>query len=839
MEIRDMVKPRPMRLSDLLIVYCYHMIPFTLMPIVNTILNYYLAYQLLGWWGPLIVTVVLFVLAVCPPYYNRSIRRRLVFLYEALAYYMKRVRYIAPKDLIPDSAYIFAFHPHGRMFYTNTMMIQTNYEWRKNFCPKGDFFAGAAAGFYSVPVLRNLLYLLGTMPASESNIRRELRKKNHMAIVIGGLKEVCLGTTSHTDKLYLMRRKGFARIAVQEKVGVIPIYCFNENQLFKHDPVWFLQFWEKVNRHINIGVPFMRGAWNLTLPFRRDLLVVVGKPLFPKEGESVDDFHARYRRRVPIAAAGGGAGLAGEQGQSQEKGEGGPSDFPPVPAGRMMVPVMKKGYGAFGGATLEKSKLDLSFSTAKTGAQVELGGGGGNIGKGIGHGGGDGGDDGGDDDDYFGEDDGDDGDDDGFIRRAVVAEVFDRASVQAVLEEWFRTMADLPAGIRRAVEMGVVSSAQVARLMSMDARPTIARFVSRIAPPELSRAFIGRMMADPAFLFKLALEQAATVATAVHWEVQQRLGQQNGQQEGQDGQDGKSKLIREWPLALTNVLTLSLCNLALVWCLSPSRSYGSTATNEWQMALQKLPNNVFDRSYALREFKLPERVGSFFFHAAQLSLIGSAVGAAGGAVSNAILKGMRGKKNAAAGASQEKEGVASGGSGEADQYQSSVAVPSPGKSAVAFGAFTGLSGNLRYQLLYGADRVLQEHFNHIPVAILGTTALRVGNILLGEPSRLSWLGLDSESVQQAQAEHRAYHRPSLAGSGKRLGSRPTLSSLLRFLGFGSSKRRVKGTVGARRRGVRKVAGKGEGEGKGGEGGGEKVGADRVVRRKVKRKVAMT
>ncbi|CAI6001344.1 unnamed protein product [Closterium sp. NIES-64] len=447
----------------------------------------------------------------------------------------------------------------------------------------------------------------------------------------------------------------------------------------------------------------------------------------------------------------------------------------------MMVPVMKKGYGAFGGATLEKSKLDLSFSTAKTGAQIELGGGGGNIGKGIGHGGGDGGDDGGDDDEYFGEDDGDDGDDDGFIRRAVVAEVFDRASVQAVLEEWFRTMADLPAGIRRAVEMGLVSSAQVARLMSMDARPTIARLISRLAPPDLSRAFIGRMMADPAFLFKLALEQAATVATAVRWEVQQRRGQQNGQLNGQDGQGVKSKLVQEWPLALTNVLTLSLCNLALVWCLSPSRSYGSTATNELQMALQKLPNNVFDRSYALREFKLPERVGSFFFNAARLSLIGSAVGAAGGAASNTILKVMQGRKKAGAGASQEKEGASSRGSGEADQYQPSVAVPSPAKSAVAFGAFTGLSGNLRYQLLYGADRVLQEHFNHIPVAILGTTALRVGNILLGEPSRLSWLGLDSESVQQAQAEHRAYHRPSLAGSGKRLGSKPTFSSLLQFL----------------------------------------------------------
>ncbi|GJP34902.1 hypothetical protein CLOM_g19383 [Closterium sp. NIES-68] len=525
--------------------------------------------------------------------------------------------------------------------------------------------------------------------------------------------------------------------------------------------------------------------------------------------------HGRFTRRL-VSAGGGGAGLAGEQDQGQEKGEGGPSDLPPVPAGRMMVPMMKKGYGAFGGATLEKSKLDLSFSTAKTGAQIELGGGGGNIGKGIGHGGGDGGDDGGDDDDYFGDDDGDEGDDDGFIRRAIISEVFDRASIEAVLQEWFRTMADLPAGIRRAVELGLVSSAQVARLLGIDARPTMARLISRLAPPEVSRAFIGRMMADPAFLFKLALEQAATIATAIRWEVQQR----------------GERLRHEWPLALSNVLSLSLCNLAVVWCLSPSRSYGSTATNEVQMALQKLPNNVFDRSYSLREFKLPERAGSFFFNAARLSLIGSAVGAAGGAVSNALLRGMKGKQEEVAlGEKKELEMR-----GNEEPYRPSVAVPSAATSAAAFGAFTGLSGNLRYQLLYGADRLLQEHFNHIPVAILGSTALRVGNILLGESSRLSWLGLDNDSVQQAQAEHRAYHRPSLAGSGKRSGSKPTLSSLLRYLGVGDGAGGKGGRAGGRRRLVKKAAGRGgKAEGKSE---GEKAGADTVVRRKVKRKVAM-
>ena len=32
-------------------------------------------------------------------------------------------------------------------------------------------------------------------------------------------------------------------------------------------------------------------------------------------------------------------------------------------------------------------------------------------------------------------------------------QLFDRATVEAVLQEWFRTMADLPAGLRRAVEL--------------------------------------------------------------------------------------------------------------------------------------------------------------------------------------------------------------------------------------------------------------------------------------------------------------------------------------------------------------------------------------------------
>ena len=60
--------------------------------------------------------------------------------------------------------------------------------------------------------------------------------------------------------------------------------------------------------------------------------------------------------------------------------------------------------------------------------------------------------------------------------------------------------------------MGFVSSAQLVRFMSVDVRPSVVRVVSRSTPQWASRAFVGRLMAEPAFLYKLAFEQAVTVA---------------------------------------------------------------------------------------------------------------------------------------------------------------------------------------------------------------------------------------------------------------------------------------------------------------------------------------
>ncbi|KAJ3701685.1 hypothetical protein LUZ61_005390 [Rhynchospora tenuis] len=383
------------------------------------------------------------------------------------------------------------------------------------------------------------------------------------------------------------------------------------------------------------------------------------------------------------------------------------------------APTCKKGRGGALSTTIEKSKIEFTQAKKKKKPpEVATGGGGGDIGKKIGHGGGDGGDDDGDDDDYFDDfDDEDDGDDGGlFRRRIVLEELFDKEFVDAVLQEWGKTFMNLPAGLRQAYEMGLVSSAEIVKFFTVNARPTTSRFISRLLPESISRAFVGRIIADPAFLYKLLLESAATVATTTLWELRNR----------------KDRIKEEWDLALTNILTATACNAFVVWSLAPCRSYGNTFRFDLENIIQKLPNNVFEKNYPMREFDMQKRIQSLLYKTAQLGIVGTVAGSVQGLLSNFL--------------SSKKEGSLS------------TTVPSPTTYALSYGAFLGLYANMRYQAVCGLDRVMFDHFDVLGVYIFLSTALRTMNTYVGETSKLAWLGVQADHLVQSDTLLRSYNK---------------------------------------------------------------------------------
>ena len=351
-------------------------------------------------------------------------------------------------------------------------------------------------------------------------------------------------------------------------------------------------------------------------------------------------------------------------------------------------------------------KLDDGGDGSGGGKHVRNGGGGGD---------GDGG--GGDDDDYYGQGDGDgDGDGEGggggarrlgvlALLRAAVPELFDQLSIRAVLAEWYRVVADLPLAIRQAVEMGLFSSAQLTRFLSMDVRPSAARAASRALPVGAAREFVGRLMADPAFLQKAAFEQSLAFALSMAHEARVR----------------GERLQSELDLALINSLGAAFAAGAAVWVTAPSRAFGSAAKMPWQRMLAELPHNVFDASGGpLRSFSAGQRLAGFFASTAQLAAVGAATGAATSALGSAAAS-LRRRADPA--------------------WEPSAPVPGLVASASGLAAFEALNANLRYQLLGGLDRWLYARAAALSLYGAASGAARAAGAGVGELSRAWWQGL--------------------------------------------------------------------------------------------------
>jgi hypothetical protein len=77
------------------------------------------------------------------------------------------------------------------------------------------------------------------------------------------------------------------------------------------------------------------------------------------------------------------------------------------------------------------------------------------------------------------------------------------------------------------------------------------------------------------------------------------------------------------------------------------------------------------------------------------------------------------------------------------------------------GPFLEYLKNLQYRLLNGAERVMQQHFNHLGVVLFCSTVLRVLNIQIGDVTCFTWLGLGELARVTPAGLQKAYHQPSL------------------------------------------------------------------------------
>ncbi|CAB1107369.1 unnamed protein product [Ectocarpus sp. CCAP 1310/34] len=190
-----------------------------------------------------------------------------------------------------DKKIIFAAQPHGVMSITGICSAI-------NMAPRPTPPTCTADVIRRIPIMKHVFGVFGLVGASGRSLTSTLRRTS-VVLYVGGIAELFLSNPSE-ERLYVGKRKGFIKLAMQTGSEVIPCYYFGNTtclEILRH-PVL-----TSVSRKLGASITILWGRWGLPIPMPGKSLCVIGKPIgipkkeFPSE-EDVDKYHAVYVKEV-------------------------------------------------------------------------------------------------------------------------------------------------------------------------------------------------------------------------------------------------------------------------------------------------------------------------------------------------------------------------------------------------------------------------------------------------------------------------------------------------------------------------------------------------------------
>jgi 1-acyl-sn-glycerol-3-phosphate acyltransferase len=190
--------------------------------------------------------------------------------------------------------FVFGFHPHGLLILSR--IATYGGAWEALF-PGVETRALGASAMFRIPLVREICLALGAVDAGLRSARAVLSAGLSAIVYPGGIQEMLRTDGAKPDELYLYRRKGFIRLALQSGASLVPVYVFGEK--FMYQRVFLPTKPAAVLRRFGIPLVLFFGRWGTLLPQRHKLLVVVGAPIAVTKtaeptAEAVDALHAQY-----------------------------------------------------------------------------------------------------------------------------------------------------------------------------------------------------------------------------------------------------------------------------------------------------------------------------------------------------------------------------------------------------------------------------------------------------------------------------------------------------------------------------------------------------------------
>jgi len=159
------------------------------------------------------------------------------------------------------------YHPHGLIpngFALNGAVrarAQDNATYLPPWLPLNATVSGVQAPvLFKVPILRHILLGFGCcVPATKAGVRRLLADRTTFGIIPGGSEEVALHEAGR-ENLYLRKRAGFLKYALQAGYTIVIAFTFGESDLYSSvKAVRPLNLW--LVRKFGFVLPIFWGFW--------------------------------------------------------------------------------------------------------------------------------------------------------------------------------------------------------------------------------------------------------------------------------------------------------------------------------------------------------------------------------------------------------------------------------------------------------------------------------------------------------------------------------------------------------------------------------------------------
>ncbi|CAI5734741.1 unnamed protein product [Peronospora destructor] len=192
-----------------------------------------------------------------------------------------------------DKHALFAFHPHGVLSCGFSINGVHHLAFERAACRWI-----SAKALFLFPIMRDVLHWMEFSNSTKESMQRIMRTGQNLCLLPGGIEEATLYQRGR-HRVYIKKRFGFIKLALQHGYDIYPVYTFGEE--YTYHAFTHLQWLRcQLNRFWVPGVIFFGNRLCFYLPRSDvDLITVVGKPLRLPHVETpsrevVKEYHDKY-----------------------------------------------------------------------------------------------------------------------------------------------------------------------------------------------------------------------------------------------------------------------------------------------------------------------------------------------------------------------------------------------------------------------------------------------------------------------------------------------------------------------------------------------------------------